>query len=78
AVTATLPLGSITVGVGNGVKYSEILENTQHEYLDGSFAASTSGVYSLSVSMMTGLLSCNLTLRTNGLILVWLCANKDY
>ncbi|XP_063410732.1 uncharacterized protein LOC134693756 [Mytilus trossulus] len=84
AFTATLPSGNTTVSVGNRVKYNQIHSATGdppvYDIDTGIFTVPTgrTGVYSVSVSMMSGFQSSHLTLRKNGVIMVWLFTSKDY
>ncbi|XP_063412926.1 uncharacterized protein LOC134695586 [Mytilus trossulus] len=85
--TVTLPSGKTTVGVGNKVKYNTAVDNpatSGYSTTTGIFTVPATGtgagngVYSLSVSMMSGTQSAHLTLRKGTTVLAWLYTNKDY
>ncbi|VDI36604.1 Hypothetical predicted protein [Mytilus galloprovincialis] len=84
AFTATLPLGNTPVSVGNRVKYNQVHCVTGNPPVynlgTGIFTVPTgrAGVYSVSVSMMSGFQSSHLTMRKNGVVLVWLFTSNDY
>lgn len=76
-------VGDITVAVGNKVKYDQVHYVTGsppvYDLDTGIFTVPTgqAGVYSVSVSMMSGDQPSHLTLRKDGVALVWLFTSKD-
>ncbi|CAG2212644.1 unnamed protein product [Mytilus edulis] len=81
AFTATLSTNGATLSKGGIVKYSRVLGNIGNCYdsATGVFTVKTSGVYSVSASMMTPPnKSSHLMLMKNGQILVWLFTGGPY
>ncbi|VDI56095.1 Hypothetical predicted protein [Mytilus galloprovincialis] len=81
AFTATLSSNDVTLSKGEIVKYSRVLTNIGNCYdsATGVFTVKTSGIYSVSVSMMTPPdMSSHLILTKNGQNLVWLYTGGPY
>ncbi|VDI12462.1 Hypothetical predicted protein [Mytilus galloprovincialis] len=85
--TMTLPSGTTTVGSGNKVKYNTVVDNptgSGYNPTTGCFTVvagtgpAGAGVYSISVSMMSGFDPSHLTIRKGSQVLVWLYTDKDY
>lgn len=79
----TCPLNYSPITVGSCVRYNQILCNTANEYnpSTGIFTVQTNGTYSISVSMMSGMLTSHLTLRKLGIsstYMVWLYTGTNY
>ncbi|XP_063442572.1 thrombospondin-1-like [Mytilus trossulus] len=79
AFTATLPGGVYPYQNGGLIGYPIKLLDTRG-YSNGIFTVlpGMGGVYSVSVTMMSGSVTGHTTLRKNGDILVWLFTNKEY
>ncbi|CAG2214168.1 HMCN [Mytilus edulis] len=79
ALTATLPGGVHPYQNGAFIGYPIKLLDTP-AYSKGIFTVppGMGGVYSVSVSMMSGTVTAHATLRKNEAILVWLFTNKEY
>ncbi|CAG2214170.1 HMCN [Mytilus edulis] len=79
AFTATLPGGVHFFQNGGFIGYPiKLLDN--RGYSSGIFTVlpGLGGVYSVSVTMMSGYVTAHTTLRKNGAILVWLFTNNKY
>ncbi|VDI18351.1 Hypothetical predicted protein [Mytilus galloprovincialis] len=79
AFTATLPGGVHLFQNDDFIGYPiKLLDN--RGYSSGIFTVlpGLGGVYSVSVTMMSGSVTAHTTLRKNGAILVWLFTNKEY
>ncbi|XP_076109282.1 thrombospondin-2-like [Mytilus galloprovincialis] len=79
AFTATLPGGVHPYQNGAFIGYPiKLLDNSG--YSNGIFTVrpGMGGVYLVSVTIMSGSVTCHTTLRKNGAILVWLFTNKEY
>ncbi|CAG2257871.1 HMCN [Mytilus edulis] len=79
AFTATLPGGAHPYQNGGLIGYPIKLLDTRG-YSNGILTVlpGMGGVYSISVTMMSGYVTGHTTLRKNGAILVWLFTNKEY
>ncbi|VDI18354.1 Hypothetical predicted protein [Mytilus galloprovincialis] len=79
AFTATLPGGVHPYQNGAFIGYPIKLLDTP-AYSKGIFSVlpGMGGIYSVSVTMMSGSVTGHTTLRKNGDILVWLFTNKEY
>ncbi|VDI70493.1 Hypothetical predicted protein [Mytilus galloprovincialis] len=79
--TVTLPIATVPRDFADNsiVKYSVNVDNDQGEYAGGTFTVPTNGVYSLSVSMMSGLyLTAHCVIYRNNDRLVWLYTGSSY
>lgn len=79
AFTVTLPSGTQT---DSKVRYDQIIYNPLNDYspTTGIFTVGDGlgGVYSVSVSMMSGRIPAHTTIMKNGEIVVWLFTNNSY
>ncbi|VDI15734.1 Hypothetical predicted protein [Mytilus galloprovincialis] len=82
AFTVTLSSGTQTRSADSKVRYDQIIYNPQNEYspITGIFTVGNElgGVYSVSVSMMSGRVPAHTTIMKNGELLVWLFTNNSY
>lgn len=80
AFTVILPGGVQPYQKDSIIKYSEVLDNDGNAYdpSTGIFTVDMDGFYSISVTMMSGLVTAHTTLRKNGAILTWLYTNNNY
>ncbi|XP_071172028.1 collagen alpha-2(VIII) chain-like [Mytilus edulis] len=82
AFTATLPLNAQPVPTGSIVKYGTKLINgdlaSDYDPVTSIYTVPRTGIYKVTVTMMSGLVTGHTTLRKNGEIIVWLFTYKEY
>ncbi|XP_071172029.1 complement C1q-like protein 2 [Mytilus edulis] len=91
AFTATFPLEKIScitvlnaqpVPTGSIVKYGTKLINgdlaSNYDPVTSIYTVPLNGIYKVTVTMMSGLVTGHTTLRKNGEIVVWLFTSKEY
>ncbi|VDI29901.1 Hypothetical predicted protein [Mytilus galloprovincialis] len=82
AFTATSPLNAQPVPTGSIVKYGSKLINgdlaSDYDPVTSIYTVPRTGIYKVTVTMMSGLVTGHTTLRKNGEIVVWLFTNKEY
>nr|CBX41697.1 putative C1q domain containing protein MgC1q48 [Mytilus galloprovincialis] len=79
AFTATLPTGSHYYPQNGIIRYNQVLlADPGYNSASGVFTAPMNGTYSVSVTMMSGLVTAHLTLRKNTVTYVWLYTGNEY